>query len=290
MRMISVEASMSSVFYLWKADVSIDEIAEKCEIHRSTVYRWIMKFRLFGLKRTIERYALSKRKQRNQLPKSTKELIVKVRKLHKDCCGQKVKHYLEKDYDTKVSLATIYRVLGKNKLLRKTRKTKLYSKENKRTKVEWERQLIETDTVDFGELYAFTFIDVFTRQASVVLKTILNSRSGREALEDSMKKYKRSDIIQSDGGPEFKKEFRSAVKQFCFKYRQSRPFRKNDQAHIESFNRSLRQECLGHKYYKKEEIAEVNEKVEQYLNYYNNERAHLGLNFKSPNQVAFCRI
>lgn len=290
MRITSTEVDMHVAHSLWKEEVSVDNIALHCGVHRATVYRWIQNFRIFGLKHSVERFQSSKRSSKNKLARSTRDLIIRVRKQHKNCCGQKLQHYLLTDYNTKVSLSTIYRILGKQKLVRKQRRINDYSKINKRTEVEWERQLIEVDTVDLGELYAYTFIDVYTRQAQVVIRANLTSTAGKESLQFAMSRYKHTNTIQTDGGPEFKREFRTAARDYCKRLKQSRPYKKNDQAHIESFNRSLRQECVGHTRYKKTQLEEVQEKVEQYITYYNNKRAHLGLNLQTPNQVAICRI
>ncbi len=290
MRIVSTEVAMHVAYNMWKEGISVSKIAVRCTVHRATVYRWLNSFRTIGLKRTVERFKTSKRTSKNKLSKSTQALILTVRKQHRNCCGQKLKYYLQRDYEVSVSLATIYRVLGKKKLVRKQRRKKLYSKVNTRSKVEWERELVEVDTVDLGELYAYTFIDVFTRQAQVVVKPALTSSAGKEALELVMSSYKHTNTIQTDGGPEFKREFRTTARGYCRQVKQSRPYKKNDQAHIESFNRSLRQECVGHIRYKKAQLEEVQLKVDQYITYYNNSRAHLGLKLQTPNQVAICRI
>jgi len=51
-------------------------------------------------------------------------------------------------------------------------------------------------------------------------------------------------LIQTDGGSEFEAEFVQAVSGFCDTHHIARPYKKNEQAHIESFNRSVRKECL----------------------------------------------
>ena len=284
----STEVAMEIAYYLWKEGIPVNSIAKRCDVHRATVYRWIESFRIFGLERTVARYKKSKRVSKNGLSKATKELIVRVRKRHKHCCGQKLQYYLKRDYGVDVSLSSIYRVLKDRKLVRTRRRRNKVSRPN--MKVEWERQLIEVDTVDLGKVYAYTFIDVYTRQAQVIIEESLESQSGKQALMKAMSSYKYAHTIQTDGGSEFKREFRAVVNRYCFEHRYSRPYRKNDQAHIESFNRSLRQECVGRKHYQKEDINILQDKVDRYVEHYNNTRPHLGLNMQTPNQVAICRI
>jgi len=77
---------------------------------------------------------------------------------------------------------------------------------------------------------------------------------------------------------------------FAQEHRVSRAYKKNEQSFIESFNRTLRKECLGWRKYKIKEMGNMKEKVNKFLEFYNNERPHLGLGMKIPNDVAVCRI
>jgi transposase InsO family protein len=52
-------------------------------------------------------------------------------------------------------------------------------------------------------------------------------------------------VLQTDGGPEFKGTFAQQARAYCDRHRIARPYKKNEQAYIESFNRTLRKECLG---------------------------------------------
>jgi hypothetical protein len=48
------------------------------------------------------------------------------------------------------------------------------------------RESLQTDTVDFGDIYAFTCIDTFTKEVSVILKTELNATAGQQALKEQL--------------------------------------------------------------------------------------------------------
>ena len=91
-----------------------------------------------------------------------------------------------------------------------------------------------------------------------------------------------SDLIQADGGPEFKDEFRKNVLRFTNRYRVARPYKKNEQSYIESFNRYLRKECLGWAKYRIKQLPELTKEVEEYLTWYHQRRPHLGLDMKTP--------
>jgi len=109
------------------------------------------------------------------------------------------------------------------------------------------REVIQMDTIDFGNIYTFTAVDSFSEEADILLAPKLTARYGNRFLFKSMKR--RFDcharLMQTDGGPEFKADFILHVHPFYDRHRIARPYRKNEQSYIESFNLTVRKECLG---------------------------------------------
>lgn len=140
------------------------------------------------------------------------------------------------------------------------------------------------DSVDFGEVFAFSGIDIFTREADVILRPALTSYNGLIFLQTCMRRRFDNfvEIIQTDGGSEFEDEFTQHVLKYAKYYRIARPYKKNEQAFIETFNRSLRKECLGWSKYKPKEIPMLTREVEDWLNYYHTRRPHLSLGMRPP--------
>lgn len=149
------------------------------------------------------------------------------------------------------------------------------------------REVIQMDTIDFGELFAFTSVDIFTKEVDVLLRPSLMSHDGLIFLETAMSRRfgGHAQLIQVDGGPEFKDEFTRNVLRFADRYRVARPYKKNEQSYIESFNRSFRKECLGWTKYKIGQLPTLTKEVNDYLSWYHVRRPHLGLNMKPPLSV-----
>jgi len=103
------------------------------------------------------------------------------------------------------------------------------------------------DTIDFGEYFAFTAIDTFIKEADILLAPALTAKYGCKFLYQSMRRRFGShvNVLQTDGVTKFKAEFRSELNAFCNHHRIAGPYRKNEQSYIESFNRTVRKECLG---------------------------------------------
>ncbi|PIP74366.1 MAG: hypothetical protein COW87_04170, partial [Candidatus Levybacteria bacterium CG22_combo_CG10-13_8_21_14_all_35_11] len=78
--------------------------------------------------------------------------------------------------------------------------------------------------------------------------------------------------------------FRLNVFKYADRFRVARPYKKNEQSYIESFNRSLRKECLGWSKYKQNDISSLEKELSDYLMYYHNKRPHMSLNMMTPNE------
>lgn len=271
---------------LFEAHVPKSHIAGRLSLNRETIHIWINGIKEFGLTNFVESYLSSKKgeREKRKIDAQVKNWIWDLRDAQRECCGQKIKQFLLDRYGISLSPTTIYKVLSeKYKLRSKWKKNQTRGSVPKASKP---REVIQMDTVDFGEVFAFTGVDIFTKEVDIKLFPSLTSHDGLIYLETSMKRRfgGHSDLIQTDGGPEFKDEFKKNVHRFTDRHRVARPYKKNEQSFIESFNRSLRKECLGWGKYKPNQIPDLTNELENYLLWYHAVRPHMSLNMQTPNQ------
>ena len=260
-------------------------IADYLGVHRRIVIRWHQGIRRAGnLENFIDEYLMAKKgsHQKRKIDPILKRRIWSLRDKHNDCCGQKTAYHLKKDCGVKLGTTTIYRVLGEKYILRS--KWKKNKKPGPVPEANGARQVVQMDTVDFGSIFAFAAIDIFTREVDVLLRTSLEAVDGQVFLHTCMKRRFNSfvDLIQTDGGSEFKREFHQDAPLFCQRHRYAKSYKKNEQSYIESFNRSLRKECLGWLKYRQSQIPELTREINQWLVYYHYERPHIGLRMRPP--------
>ena len=263
-------------------------IAEKLEVHRETIHLWIKGIQESpeGLHGYLKVYENAKKGERlkRKVDGLLKARIYRLREENRDCCGQKIKKYLKDDYDISLSPTTIYEILGEKYKLRS--KWKKNQKRGPIPHAKKPREVIQMDTVDFGNVFAFTSVDTFVKDVSVKLYPSLTSNDGKDFLTHAFTtRFHHADLLQVDGGPEFKGEFKQSVFIFADRFRVARPYKKNEQSFIESFNRTLRKECLGWGKYHPKDIPEMTKDLSLYLNYYHSKRAHLSLDMKTPNAI-----
>jgi hypothetical protein len=271
---------------LFEAGLPKSHIADKLEVNRETVRIWLRGIGNLGLNGFCERYLNAKKGERTKrkVDGLLKLRVWKLREENKQCCGQKIQEYLKRDYGIKLGIKAIYKILGEKYKLR----TKWKKNQNRGPvpKASKPREVVQMDTVDFGDIYAFTSVDIFAKDVFVKLYPSLTGLDGSNFLEYSFgKRFKHVELVQTDGGPEFKAEFRLNVFKYADRHRYSRPYKKNEQSYIESFNRSLRKECLGWSKYKLKDLISLQQEVDNYMDYYHTKRAHIGLNMKTPNNI-----
>ena len=265
-------------------DITKTSIAKHVGVHRNTIHKLIHGIEENGLQEYLSLYEKAKKhtKPWQNTPLPIKKLIWKIRHEERDCCGQKIQYYLRKEHGIKVSVATIYDIL-KDKYIIKSK----WKKNIKRGKVPTAtqpRQVVQMDTIDFGDIFAFTSVDIFTREVDVRLAPSLEAKEGRHFLIQCMRRRfdRHVNIIQTDGGSEFKREFAQTAPVYCDRHRVSRPYKKNEQSYIESFNRTFRKECLGWGNFSVDDLDSCTKETEQFLYNYHYRRPHMGLNMKTP--------
>lgn len=261
--------------------------------HRETIILWIQGIEQYGLFGFFDRYEKAKKGPRihRQVDPILKRWVWELREREMDCCGQKIQYFLKEDHQVSCSVPKIYEIL-KEKLVIKSK----WKKNQIRGPVpvaSKPREVVQMDTIDFGGLFAFTGVDIFTREADILLAPELTGHYGYQFLERCMVRRfgGHVDLLQTDGGPEFKDEFKIHVGRYCDRHRISRPYKKNEQSYIESFNRSVRKECLGWIKYRENQLPHCVSLVEEFLDRYHYHRPHMGIGMKPPLQRKDdCRI
>lgn len=269
---------------LYEQGIPKVRIAERLHKHRETVHLWIKGIEKYGLLPFLDKYEQAKKgeRQSRQVDSIVKRWVWAIREREYQCCGQKIRYFLAREYGLHLSVPKIYEILAEKYIIR-SRWKKNHSR-GPIPEASRPREVVQMDTIDFGGLFAFTAIDIYTREADILLAPELTAEYGLSFLFQSM--GRRFDnhvhLIQTDGGPEFKANFLNAVLAFSDRHRVTRPYRKNEQSYIESFNRTVRKECLGWHNYRVNELEECTDMVESFLTRYHYHRPHLGLGMRTP--------
>ncbi len=187
---------------------------------------------------------------------------------------------------TRVSLATVRRVLRRLGFVTRKRYARKWRPPVERPQANKPGDLVQTDTVHLYDratkqrTYLYTLVDVYSRWAYVEHHTDLSARLAATVIRrgEAYAGFKFA-MVQADNGPEYTSEFENMLRTNGSAVRHSRVRRPNDNAFIERFNRTIQEECTGST---SSITQDLNGKVLAYLAYYNDERLHLGIQCATP--------
>lgn len=259
-----------------QAGSTIEQITTVVGKHRATVYRWLKQIKLVGIRLFLQRKEVCKvRRPKARTPETTIQKIVDIRNEF-GWCGAKIRKELKENYGISLAISTIYRWLHQ-RFTKAAVGIQKYKKHKALVTANNPREVVEHDTVDLGgNVYAYTAIDIFTKEPSVVIDTDLEMSTGAKAFARHNAFYGLVLLHQSDGGSEFQTDFREAVEAVS-EHRYSRPYKKNEQSHIENFNKSLRSECFPRGGYQQKDVVRLQKQADDYTEHYINRRWHMGL-------------
>ena len=140
--------------------------------------------------------------------------------------------------------------------------------------------------IDGTRRYVLTFTDVFSRFSLAMATTSHASLAASQFLQlvTTVFPYKLTYVL-TDNGSEFQKHFDIALKTAYRTHWHTYPKTPKMNAHVERFNRTVQEEFLD--YHRRDlllDLPTLNQKLLDYLVWYNAERPHWSLNNQSPLQ------
>jgi len=264
---------------------TIRKVARYVGVASSTVSRWCKSPWGTGWIPIQTRSSKPKTSPR-ALPKETVEAIIKER-IGRRRCAEHVHHALMKK-GVNVSLSSVKRTLDRCHLRKSRSPWKRPHDFTERPEVAFCGALLELDTIhiiapDGSRIYVYTIIDLFSRWAyAEVVPKIGTAQSVAFMKRATRATSFRFQMAQTDHGPEFQKLFRFRLSKLGIAHRYSRVRQKDDQAHIERFNRTIQDECFDRI---EHSISSFKRALPEYLRWYNGERSHMGINYQTPLEV-----
>lgn len=247
-----------------------------------TISKWRQRAKVVGLHPIPTRSSRPKHSPRAL----DKELVNKIidKRLRLNRSAEVIHKALSED-GVSVSLMSVKRTLDRGGYLKKRSPWKRYHAPSPRPYADAPGALVQADTVHLAVhgktvLYVFTCIDVYSRWAYARCYTKANCRTAslfiKQAQVAAPFLFR---CVQTDNGSEFSTHFTERIQ---IRHRHTRVRQSNDNAHIERFNRTLREECMDalpvH-------LATINRMLPKYLKHYVETRHHFGINLMKPVQL-----
>ena len=263
---------------LYRQGWSARKIGRYLGFHHTAVMKWVRRAAPLRRRKILPTLSSRPKSHPRALSSEIVTAIIEERKKHHRCA--EVVHYNLQQRGVVVSLSSVKRTLKRHHLLHEKSLWKKYHRSGVRPLAQHPGDLVQVDTIHFWEprrFYVYTLLDVYSRWAYAAVRTRATTRDSlwfvRSAQAEAPFAFT---TLQSDHGPEFASGFSLRA---GAPVRHSRVRKPNDNAHLERFNRTLQEECFLNlqPHPKKFQLL-----LPDYLHYYNFERPHLGLDFKTP--------
>jgi transposase InsO family protein len=285
-------------------------IADRCGVHRSTIWRWKRKWNKLNEHHQFTNYNRPDRKAGTSFrwadahwniptdssrphghPKAiTPNVVQQVLAVRRELgrCAEVVWHQLITVLNVRVSLSSVRRILKRAGVAR-GRKKRVRPDNPRRPRVTKPGELVETDTIHHVDplsgkrLYYYTVFDLFTRMTHVTLAPKLSPGLAAQAVLEAQHNWGISIcMVQTDNGPEYGRYFEQVFKAHGITTRHTRLHRPNDNAHIERFNRTIQTESIGYRWRRGVPLQRQRDTLAAYLDYYNTRRVHLDIQMQVP--------
>jgi transposase len=258
------------------------EVGRRFGVGSSTVSKWVKKARVWGL----HPIPTLSSKPKHHPKELSSELVWKIfhQRIRTKRCAEVIQQELRNE-GVEVSLSSVKRTLDRSGLLNKRSPYRRYHAPVERPEVKNPGDLLEIDTIHLmvdakKRIYVYVLIDVHSRWAYAKASPRIGGRPSLKFISEAQKLAPFDfNMLQSDHGPEFGDWFVEQVKKH---HRYTRIGKPNDNSHVERFNRTVQEECLDKE---KRNVRSLNTALRKYLNYYNNQRLHMGISLRAPMQL-----
>lgn len=285
--------------YLWHKNYS--RVADELGIDRKTVKRWVLRGTKFVGSRPS--YRLTKRKSTrprviHRCDSGTESKIVKLR-FETGFDVRKLKHELARRDNISLSASTIYRVIKrKNPSLIKEAKRYLRPKfqngksarPSNTTQPGYFQMDVKYVTPELSGLpfnsYDYAVIDVFSRFKMALILPVIDESGSILTMKYVLEQAPfRAVYVQTDNGWEFQRQFHSLCEEKGLVHYYIHKNSPNENAVIERSFRTDQEEFFFRLEKQPKDINELNVAFQKYLVWYNNDRIHMSLNFKTPTEI-----
>lgn len=296
---------------LVREGLPLQVVANRCGVNRSTIWRWKQKWlelnknvqfdnpnrpsREFSFKNklhTCKWLILTTSSKPHTCSHAISQTIVRrVMEVRYTLqrCAEVVWHHLKTEDGVHISLSSVRRILKRNHAFDGARKNRVRPDNPRRPKPTYPGELVQTDTIHYicpityKRRYVYTVIDLYSRMTyAEIHNKILPGIAADVIMRGQEASGFQFSMVQADNGPEYSSYFEQRLRGRNIQVRHSRLGRPNDNAHIERFNRTIQEECLGSRISSSVATATLQAKIDHYIEFYNTKRIHLGIQLRTP--------
>lgn len=299
MKRSSAAEKLEIIRIVEESGLPIKQTLAELGIARSTFYRWYERYQAEGLDGLVD-HKPCPRHCWNRIPDDIREQVVETALEHPEQSPREVACHFTHTRQYFISEPSAYRILKAHDLVTSpafiviTTDSK-FKHPTKRVNELWQTDFTQFRVVGWGYYYLSTVLDDFSRYIiAYKLTTGMAATDVQDTLDIAVAKTGITQVrvehrprLLSDNGPAYvSHELANYLKQINMRHIRGKPYHPMTQGKIERYHRSLKNViCLENHYFP----WELEQAIEEFIDYYNNQRYHEALNNVTPADVFFGR-
>lgn len=292
MSQFNVESRFKIVMESLNGAKHVSEVARANNVSRASLHRWIKRYHEGGFE-GLRDLSRAPHQVWNKTSRCVEDLVVGVRAEYGMRYGPlRISYLLKRRHDVRIGASTVHSILKRYGLNRRKFTVKTW----KRFERGEPNQMWATD-IKGGfrikgvkhRLFPVPILDDHSRYVlSCGLYPNMKSASINQQLVETIQKYGPPKEMLTDNGSQFiptkdqtsKAEFGKILDSYGVKHRRTGLFKPNTNGKVERFNRTLQDEFI--RVGGITSIEDAKKKLDEFIQYYNHERPHMGINGKTP--------
>jgi len=282
-----------------QSSLSVCQTLLRLGIHKSTFYNWLKRFHEGGVDGLEDRKP-SPRLVWNKLPGSQQTEIIELALERPELSPRELAVAYTDEQSSFVSESTVYRLLKAHDLITSPAYILMeaadkFQHPTSRVNEMWQTDFTYCKIIGWGWYFLSTVLDDFSRFIIAWrLCTTMSARDVSDTLDDALHftgldqiKVKHKPRLLSDNGPSYiSSELAQYLDDRNMSHTRGKPYHPQTQGEIERWHRSLKNQILLENYYLPEELED---RIRQFVDYYNHQRYHESLNNLTPADVFYGR-
>ena len=282
-----------------QSSLPVKQTLARLDIHRSTFYAWLKRYEAGGI------VALEDRKPVpgsawNKLPEDEQATIVDLALEKPALSPREIAVTYTDEKERFVSESTVYRLLKTQDLITSPAYILMeagdkFQHPTTRVNEMWQTDFTYCKIIGWGWYYLSTILDDYSRFILAWrLCTTMAASDVSDTLDDALSftgldqvKVKHKPRLLSDNGPSYiASDLADYLDDKGMDHTRGRPYHPQTQGKIERWHRSLKNQILLENYYLP---GDLEQRIGEFVDYYNHERYHESLNNLTPADVYYGR-
>jgi len=278
------------------SDLPVKLTLEQLDIPKSTFYDWYGRYKEKGFEGLFPRID-PERRQWNQIPEKEREEVVKEALEQPEKSPRELAFHITDTREWFISESSVYRILKSRDLI--TSPTHIVMKAADRFKDPpvrvnelWQTDFSYLKVVHWGWYYLTNILDDYSRYI-IAWELCRNMRSDdvervvtKALVKTGLDIDQRPRLLSDNGSCYVSGDLKEFLDEESIVHVRGKPLHPQTQGKIERYQRTLKNIIKLEHYYSPEELEE---KISEFVDYYNNQRYHESLNNVTPADVYFGR-